>query len=200
MNKRFPQKCLLETHPLNPQCQHFALQKDNINGEAVTKCAKPAPARQEERRTPLCYGGCNDFRWFNGGGRRAWLALLLRCQYWPTAICTHRKCYRFVLRSCKICNISTWVNKQAFSASATQHSWEDGCSGSKQMFHFGLCLSLYPNFLQSHLATKPDLCTHKEAPSLCIERLKRNSSQDRSQRSHPGLGCDETPLPERQHR
>lgn len=43
---------------------------------------------------------------------------------------------------------------------------------------------LHPNFLQSHLG----LCTHKENPSLCTKRLKRNGSQDNYKLSHLGSG------------
>lgn len=61
MNKRLPHKCLQEIHAPNPQCQHFALHKNNINWEAVTEWAKPALARQKENSTLLCYRSDDDF-------------------------------------------------------------------------------------------------------------------------------------------
>lgn len=47
MNKRFPQKCLLETHPLNPQCQHFALHKDNNKLGSCNQMGKTCSSQAE---------------------------------------------------------------------------------------------------------------------------------------------------------
>lgn len=60
MNKRLPHKCLQEIHAPNPQWQHFALHKNNINWEAVTEWASPALARQKESSTLLCYRSNDD--------------------------------------------------------------------------------------------------------------------------------------------
>lgn len=82
--------------------------------------------------------------------------------------------------------ISAWVNNQVFSAWTTQHSWKTGISDPSGV-PLQLVPVLHPNFLQSHLVP----CTHKETPSLCTERLKRNGSQDNDKLSHTGSGCNE---------
>lgn len=75
----------------------------------------------------------------------------------------------------------------ATPSSGRQFSWTQA--------DVSLCMSLYPTLLQSQVPTKLHLCTHMEVPSPHILELERIVSQDNSQLSHPGSGCDETPLP-----